>query len=77
MTKKHFIALADAIREAKPKESRYYSTAEYLSALQAWEDTRDMVAQFCQRQNGQFNRGRWLSYIAGECGPSGGEVKAR
>jgi hypothetical protein len=32
------------------------------------------LADFCQEQNPNFNRKRWLSYIAGECGPSGGKV---
>ena len=47
MSKKHFIALAEYLRDTK---------------------------QYCEAQNGNFNRERWLGYIAGENGPSGGKV---
>lgn len=57
LTKKHFIALADAVRTCVP-------TLE-LAQL-------DVLADFCQAQNPAFNRFRWLGYIAGECGPNGG-----
>lgn len=59
MTKKHFIQLADTIRNS-PVEF----TAEHLAVL----------ADFCVKQNPQFNRTRWLAYIANECGPNGGKV---
>ncbi len=32
-------------------------------------------ADFLQTQNIQFNRERWLGYLRGECGPSGGAIK--
>lgn len=60
MSKKHFIALADAI-----KWSNVAFTDEHLIVL----------ARFCAAQNGNFNRERWFSYIRGECGPNGGCVK--
>ena len=60
MTKKHFIALADVIKDAP---SLFNDTARFA------------LARFCGRQNPQFNEKRWLAYIAGECGPSGGRVK--
>jgi hypothetical protein len=60
MTKKHFIALADHIR---------------LSPVPFTERQIEILADFCQSQNGGFLRGRWLDYIAGECGPNGGKVK--
>lgn len=56
MTKKHFIALADHIRQG------VYPKNQILQ-----------LADFCQSQNPQFNRERWLAYIAGECGPNGGK----
>lgn len=62
MTKKHFIALADRINETK--DIVKFSTF-HLGVL----------ADFCKSQNPHFNEERWLSYIAGECGPNGGTIK--
>ena len=60
MTKQHFIALADAI-----KAHGDLFGAEHIHVL----------AQFCQEQNINFNGDRWIDYIAGKCGKSGGKVK--
>lgn len=60
MTKKHFIALADFIRE---HEGRFP------------HDTIDLLADFCASLNPRFDRERWLGYIAGENGPCGGKRK--
>lgn len=60
MTKKHFIALADAIRDNRA----LYSDC-VISKLASW----------CWSENHRFNETRWLSYIAGECGPNGGAIK--
>lgn len=69
MSKKHFIALADVIIKAntdriRPDQTETYSTAQI-----------EELADFCQAQNPQFNRDRWIDYINGECGPSGGKLK--
>ena len=61
MSKKHFIALADFIRNHR----------EDFSALAILR-----LAEWQMRQNSRFNRQRWLDYIAGTCGPNGGKVKA-
>lgn len=58
MTKKHFIALADALKQAPMN-----FTSEQLEVL----------ADFCQEQNGEFKRERWLGYIRGENGKNGGQ----
>ena len=59
MSKKHFIALADAIKN---------STALItLTQVQI-----EALADFCQAQNSNFNRERWLGYIAGTNGKNGG-----
>lgn len=67
MTKKHFIALADTIREHNRIEGGMYEPKAFegghLSTL----------ADFCQSQNPNFNRELWLDYIAGKCGPNGGK----
>ena len=61
MSKKHFIALADVIRNSP----NAFSGEAIL-----------LLADFCKAQNSDFNRDRWLGYIAGRCGPSGGAPKA-
>ncbi len=60
MSKKDFIALADYI-----KTSDVEWTQMHLEVL----------ADFCKAQNSAFMRGRWLGYIKGENGPSGGTIK--
>ena len=68
MSKKHFIALADAIRD-------HNRIAINNGEIPFTPDQIDILAHFCRMQNGQFNRERWLGYIAGENGPCGGTVK--
>jgi len=64
MSKKDFVALADAIRDHNRINSQYGDgfTDVYI----------DTLARFCATQNPRFNRQRWLDYIAGKCGPNGG-----
>lgn len=62
MTKKHFIALADAIREFNSNPENIPIDGTVIV----------MLMDFCQSQNPCFNRLRWLGYIAGTCGPNGG-----
>jgi hypothetical protein len=64
MTKKHFIALADAIKEANRIEPRVFSYRQL-----------QYLADFYANTNPHFNRERWLGYIKGECGPCGGKLK--
>jgi len=64
MSKKHFIALADIIKMAH-KEFSAFNDVEI-----------QLLADFCQSQNSNFKRDRWLSYIKGECGSNGGKVKS-
>jgi len=61
MSKKHFIALADLIK-ARP---------HCFSGLAIHS-----LADWCKDQNPNFNRGLWMDYLKGKCGPSGGKVKA-
>ena len=61
MSKKHFIKLAEVIR-ANPDQF----TPQAIATL----------ADFCQGENPAFKRDRWTAYIAGQCGPNGGKVKA-
>ena len=66
MSKQDFIALADDIR--------YHNSFESNDKLT--DGQIDMIASFCKRQNSNFMKDRWIGYIKGENGPSGGSVKA-
>ena len=61
MSKKHFIRLAEYLRD----------TSGYCQAF-----TPEQIAHlgnFCHEQNRNFKTERWLDYIAGKCGPNGGK----
>lgn len=77
MSKKDFIALADAIREFN--RTAFWGTDKngvhgtMNAPIQG--DTLKMLADFCKSQNSAFMCERWLDYIAGKCGKNGGAVK--
>lgn len=61
MTKVHFVALADAIRDhniAVENDNTWGRVGFSKSHLTA-------LADFCEAQNPRFDRERWLNYIAG------------
>jgi hypothetical protein len=59
MTKKDLVALADALRlHNRTADGRTEFTPDHLRVL----------ANFCASQDPNFNRQRWIDYIAGECG---------
>jgi len=66
MTKKSFIALANAIRS-------HNNGAE--NAERFTQKELDTLADFCQRENPNFMRDRWFDYIAGKCGQNGGAIR--
>ena len=70
MSKKDFIALADAIKRHNDGMNETGNKHLLFDSLHI-----AVLAQFCQSQNANFNRDRWLGYIAGTNGPSGGSVK--
>jgi hypothetical protein len=70
MSKKDFIALADAIREHN-QESRPRDPNGPDPFTLAQIGT---LANVLQRSNPRFMRDRWLDYIAGKCGKNGGKV---
>lgn len=70
MTKKHFIALADMIKNQNNGLSHIVNGGRDSFS----ENQIAVLADFCQEQNPNFNRERWLSYIKGECGSNGGKV---
>lgn len=72
MSKKDFIALADAIRE---HNVTHRPEAPYSEDAQFTDGQIKTLADFCREQNPRFMRERWLGYIAGECGPNGGSIR--
>ena len=69
MTKRDFIALADAIKQYNCIYDLHQNFAPFLP------EQMHMLASFCRKANHSFNRERWYGYIAGICGPNGGKVK--
>ena len=65
MSKKHFIALADTIRQVNADSSATPFTLYQIEQL----------ADFCKTQNPRFNDSRWIGYIRGENGPNGGMIR--
>ena len=76
MSKKDFIALADAIREHNAFAAAH-PLADLGSELNSpfRSSQIEMLANFCRSQNPHFMRDRWLDYIAGKCGKNGGARK--
>lgn len=69
MTKKNLIALADAIRTHNAQLSCISNARDIFTNSQL-----TVLADFCATQNPNFDRQRWLDYIAGNCGKNGGKV---
>lgn len=65
MSKKHFIAIANAIRI----HNSHADITDMFSRAQL-----ETLADAFKRENSNFMRERWLDYIAGECGPNGGAL---
>lgn len=70
MSKRHFIALADVLRELKPKDD--LETNGIWQRTEQWRATIDKIADFCSRESPRFKKSRWLNYINGISGPNGG-----
>ena len=75
MSKKDFIALADTIREHNQRKLNAFG--HNAGRMSFSPEEIETLADFCRSQNSNFMRGRWLAYIAGECGSNGGAVKAK
>ena len=69
MSKKDFIALAQVIDDFNIHcgDGEGEFSQEQIEA----------IADFCKEQNSSFMRERWMGYISGTCGKSGGKVGAR
>ncbi len=70
MTKKHFIALADALRTERPQPN--WCQNKHTQ----WTLDVKAIADVLARSSPRFNRQRWLDYVNGLCGPCGGKQRA-
>jgi hypothetical protein len=69
MSKQDFIALADAIRDHNRIASHPAN-----SGMPKFETTHlELLVAFMRSQNSSFMKERWLGYVKGENGPSGGK----
>lgn len=59
MSRKHFIALGDAMRCVRPVEDGEYGRTSYRQWM---ADCRSLAA-FCERQNPRFDREKWMQYV--------------
>lgn len=59
MTKKDFIALAEALNAAKPFGIKHAARAK--AAHEAWENCCHRIANACAASNGRFDRNRFLA----------------
>jgi len=75
MSKKHFIALADVIRNHNTfsENDNGKSPRGHIPGFSRIH--LEILADWLEAENPRFKRERWLSYINGECGPNGGKVK--
>jgi len=69
MTKQDFIALADVVKTQIARELSYPGAVQRPFTYGQIQE----LADFCQSRNSEFNRARWLGYIVGTNGPSGGK----
>jgi len=63
MTKKHFIALADVIKNHNDDARGVFGVNANRLIFQP--EQIHSLANFCAEQNPKFDRDRWLGYIAG------------
>jgi hypothetical protein len=61
MTRKDFIALADALIAARPDEKQH-APACFETCYSTWEVVCDEIARACSKSNPRFNRAKFIEY---------------
>lgn len=67
MTKKHFVALADTMKDFFATNAGAEMDVNTRGVLM------EHLVRFCEKQHPYFDKERFLDYMAGKCGPSGGK----
>lgn len=76
MSKKLFIALADTLWVVRPTRKATPGSWNEIyedARIEQWEVDMNTLGDFLTANVPMFNRTRWIGYIAGKCGPSGGK----
>lgn len=74
MTKKHFISLAGYVMDIEDEIIRRVRGEELLLTPEfVCHILEERLAEFCHSFNPHFKKDRWIGYIKGECGSSGGK----
>lgn len=74
MTQKHFIALADALRQTRPRfheENMKRGPNAATMVDDQWRRDVAYIADVCEASNPRFNRQHWLDYIDGRVSAKG------
>ena len=53
----------------------FIALAGHLRGLSIPDEVMSGLMRFCRGQNRNFNEDRFRGYLAGTCGPCGGEIK--
>lgn len=61
MTRKHFVHMADVLKNMKPEDRNKETKREYKKRLMVWENTCKEMAYFCSAYNYSFNKSTFMS----------------
>ena len=60
-TRKHFVALADALRESEPSEK--VDAIDYMERHLQWQNDVDSIAVVCHKFSDLFDESWWRDYL--------------
>ncbi len=60
MSRRHFVALAEALNGERPIPSDFSDEGSYLTRLAVWRRCVNAVADTCARFSDTFDRGRFI-----------------
>lgn len=63
MTRKHFSAIAEVLKDLKPNASTPLQQIAHSAELKQWDATVKAFAKFCKAHNGNFDESRFLEAV--------------